>query len=256
MAEHGEMIRRVAADYGVQPRFIVAIIGLESNYGTYPDRRAAVRRRRDAGVRRPARRAVSRAVPRCARDRRQGSCDARADEELVGRRARRAAVHADERARDRRRSRQATAASICGTSGRTSSPPSRTTCSGRAGAPIRLGAARSTLPAGGEETLAAPMADGATPPTVCRSYESLGAFRDLSDWQALGVRSADGSDLPTRDLPAALVVGDARRRPRLARLPQFLLADALQPGVPLRAVGRLARRRDRQRRTAVAARPD
>ena len=36
MAEHGEMIRRVAADYGVQPRFIVAIIGLESDYGTYP----------------------------------------------------------------------------------------------------------------------------------------------------------------------------------------------------------------------------
>jgi membrane-bound lytic murein transglycosylase B len=36
MAEHGEMIRRVAADYGVQPRFIAAIIGLESNYGTFP----------------------------------------------------------------------------------------------------------------------------------------------------------------------------------------------------------------------------
>jgi membrane-bound lytic murein transglycosylase B len=36
MAEHGEMIRRVAADYGVQPRFIVAIMGLESNYGTFP----------------------------------------------------------------------------------------------------------------------------------------------------------------------------------------------------------------------------
>ena len=65
-----------------------------------------------------------------------------------------------------------------------------------------------TLPAGGEETLAAPMADGAEPPAVCRSYESLGAFRNLSGWQALGVRSADGRDLPTRDLPAALVVGD------------------------------------------------
>ncbi len=36
MAEHGEMIRRVAADYGVQPRFIASIIGLESDYGTYP----------------------------------------------------------------------------------------------------------------------------------------------------------------------------------------------------------------------------
>ena len=34
LAAQGAMIRRVAADYGVQPRFIVAIIGLESNYGT------------------------------------------------------------------------------------------------------------------------------------------------------------------------------------------------------------------------------
>ena len=30
----------------------------------------------------------------------------------------------------------------------------------------------------------------------------------MNDWQSLGVRSADGSALPTRDLPAALVVGD------------------------------------------------
>lgn len=30
----------------------------------------------------------------------------------------------------------------------------------------------------------------------------------LSEWQKLGVRRADGSDLPTRDIPAALVVAD------------------------------------------------
>ena len=28
------------------------------------------------------------------------------------------------------------------------------------------------------------------------------------DWQTLGVRRADGGDLPARNLPAALVVGD------------------------------------------------
>jgi membrane-bound lytic murein transglycosylase B len=43
---------------------------------------------------------------------------------------------------------------------------------------------------------------------VCRNYESLGAFRGLPQWQALGVRKANGRDLPTRDLPAALVLGD------------------------------------------------
>jgi membrane-bound lytic murein transglycosylase B len=64
------------------------------------------------------------------------------------------------------------------------------------------------LPAGGEESLAAPIGTGDTPPPVCRSYETLGAFRGLNDWQARGVRSSDGSDLPERNLPAALVVGD------------------------------------------------
>jgi len=52
------------------------------------------------------------------------------------------------------------------------------------------------------------MAEGAAPPSVCRSYESLGAFRDLRDWQALGVRRVDGGNLPARNLPAALVAGD------------------------------------------------
>jgi membrane-bound lytic murein transglycosylase B len=64
------------------------------------------------------------------------------------------------------------------------------------------------LPAGGEETL--PAADGAEPAAeaACRRYESLGGWRGLGDWQALGVRRADGRDLPARNLPAALIVGD------------------------------------------------
>jgi membrane-bound lytic murein transglycosylase B len=33
--EHRELLDRVAADYGVQPRFIVALWGIESTYGTY-----------------------------------------------------------------------------------------------------------------------------------------------------------------------------------------------------------------------------
>jgi membrane-bound lytic murein transglycosylase B len=33
--EHADLLRRVAADYGVQPRFIVALWGIESTYGTY-----------------------------------------------------------------------------------------------------------------------------------------------------------------------------------------------------------------------------
>ncbi len=64
------------------------------------------------------------------------------------------------------------------------------------------------LPSGGDETLAAPRSAGLAPEGACRSYESLGAWRGLGDWQALGVRLQDGSDLPRANLPAALIVGD------------------------------------------------
>ena len=36
MQTHGQMMGRVAEGYGVQPRFIAAILGLESDYGTFP----------------------------------------------------------------------------------------------------------------------------------------------------------------------------------------------------------------------------
>ena len=35
MQQHREVLERVAADYGVQPRFIVALWGIESNYGSF-----------------------------------------------------------------------------------------------------------------------------------------------------------------------------------------------------------------------------
>jgi membrane-bound lytic murein transglycosylase B len=35
MREHRELLERVAADYGVQPRFIVALWGIESSYGSF-----------------------------------------------------------------------------------------------------------------------------------------------------------------------------------------------------------------------------
>jgi membrane-bound lytic murein transglycosylase B len=46
------------------------------------------------------------------------------------------------------------------------------------------------------------------PDAACRRYESLGAFRRLDAWRGLGVRRSDGGDLPARNLPAALVIGD------------------------------------------------
>jgi membrane-bound lytic murein transglycosylase B len=207
MAEHGEMIRRVAADYNVQPRFIAAIIGLESDYGTYPiseplfdvlatlafdGRRGAQFRAQllagleivDKGLAAPEQMKSSWAgalgVPQftptnfleIAVDHDK---DGRIDLWSVG---------------------PDVVASVANYLRRWGWEGNQTW--GR----------EVTLPAGGEETLAAKMNEGAAPPRVCRSYESLGAFRGLSDWQGLGVRDKDGGDLPTRDLPAALIVGD------------------------------------------------
>ena len=207
LAEHGEMIRRVAAGYGVQPRFIVAIIGLESDYGTYPiteplfdvvatlafdGRRGAQFRAQllaaleivDKGYAQPAEMKSSWAgalgVPQftptnvleIAVDH---DGDGRIDLWNVG---------------------PDVIASVARYLQRTGWRDDQTW--GR----------EVTLPPGGEEALAAPIGAGADPPGVCSRYESLGAFRGLHDWQALGVRRSDGGDLPTRNLPAALVVGD------------------------------------------------
>jgi membrane-bound lytic murein transglycosylase B len=36
MLEQGDMIRRAAAEHHVEPQFVMAILGMETNYGTYP----------------------------------------------------------------------------------------------------------------------------------------------------------------------------------------------------------------------------
>ncbi|MCB1664791.1 MAG: lytic murein transglycosylase [Pseudomonadales bacterium] len=65
-----------------------------------------------------------------------------------------------------------------------------------------------SLPPGGEQSLPAPQNTGLSPDATCRRYTTMGVWRELSDWQELGVRKADGSDLPTRPLAAALIIGD------------------------------------------------
>lgn len=65
-----------------------------------------------------------------------------------------------------------------------------------------------SLPPGGEQSLPAPQNTGLSPDATCRRYTTMGVWRDLNDWQELGVRKADGSDLPARPLPAALIIGD------------------------------------------------
>lgn len=50
---------------------------------------------------------------------------------------------------------------------------------------------------------------GVTPDVACKSYKDLGTWRTLSDWQDKGIRRLNGDNLPKRNLPAALIKGDA-----------------------------------------------
>ncbi len=201
------MFRRVAADYGVQPRFVVAIIGLESNYGTYPIDQPlfdvvatlAFDGRRGAQFRAQLLAALEIVDKGYATVEQMKSSWAGAlgVPQFTPTNVLELAVDHDKDGRiDLWNVGPDVVASVAHYLQRTGWRADQTW--GR----------EVSLPPGGEESLEAPMANGAQAPAVCRSYESLGAFRVLSDWQTLGVRSADGRDLPTRDLPAALVVGD------------------------------------------------
>ncbi len=207
IAEHGEMFRRVAADYGVQPRFVVAIIGLESNYGTYPIDQPlfdvvaslAFDGRRGAQFRAQLLAALEIVDKGYATVEQMKSSWAGAlgVPQFTPTNVLEIAVDHDKDGRiDLWNVGPDVVASVAHYLQKTGWRADQTW--GR----------EVTLPPGGEESLEAPMASGTEPPAVCRSYESLGAFRVLSDWQTLGVRTADGGDLPSRDLPAALVVGD------------------------------------------------
>ncbi len=206
-AEHGDMIRRVAADYGVQPRFVVAIIGLESNYGTYPIEEPlfdvvatlAFDGRRGAQFRAQFLAGLEIVDKGYATVEQMKSSWAGAlgVPQFTPTNVLEIAVDHDKDGRiDLWNVGPDVIASVARYLQRTGW--SRDQTWGR----------EVMLPPGGEESLAVPMSDGATPPSVCRSYQTLGAFRGLEDWQKRGVRSADGGDLPTRNLPAALIVGD------------------------------------------------
>lgn len=207
MEERGEMIREVAADYGVQPRFVVAILGLESNYGTFPiteplfdvvatlafDRRRSRQFRReflaaleivDAGYATPDMMKSSWAGALGAPQFMPSSyLDLAVDHDGDGR------IDLWTMGPD-------VVASVANYLRNTGWRDDQTW--GRV----------VSLPPGGEQSLPAPREAGREPPAQCRRYTTMGAWRELNEWQELGVRREDGSALPTRNLPAALLIGD------------------------------------------------
>lgn len=207
METHGSMIRDVAADYSVQPRFIVAILGLESNYGSFP-------------ITEP----LFSVIATLAFDGRRGDMFRR---ELV---AALEIVDKGYATADMMKSSWAGALGIAqfmpssylslavdhDEDGKidlwTMGPDVIATVANYLkstgwrddqtwGRPV-------SLPSGGEQSLPAPQSAGMTPDSTCRSFRTMGAWRPLEDWQQLGVRRSDGTRLPSRNLPAALLIAD------------------------------------------------
>lgn len=55
----------------------------------------------------------------------------------------------------------------------------------------------------------------ASPPAGCRALRRLSVEKPLSAWQDMGVRRLDGTDLPTRELDASLVVPEGAGGPAM-----------------------------------------
>jgi len=207
MAEHGTSLDAVAERYGVQGRFVAAIWGIETNYGTVPltysvfdavatlayDKRRAARFRRelfaaleilDSGD--------------TTFDKMKGSwAGAMGQPQFMPENYLKYAQDFDaDGSKDIWDSKLDVFASIANYLKAFGWRNDQTW--GR----------KVKLPAGGETSLAARQEDGLEPDRICKRFKSMGAWRDLQDWQELGVRRLNGTDLPPRSIPAALIVGD------------------------------------------------
>ena len=67
---------------------------------------------------------------------------------------------------------------------------------------------RVLLPINNEEAFLSKHPIGLSPDQRCEIYPNIGVWKDLQEWQALGVRRMDGTDLPSRSIPAALLTAD------------------------------------------------
>ncbi len=67
---------------------------------------------------------------------------------------------------------------------------------------------RVSLPTKNEEAFLSELKIDLSHEQPCEKFSSTGAWKDLQEWQALGVRRVDGSDLPNRSIPTALLPAD------------------------------------------------
>ncbi len=207
MAKHETLLKQVGAAYGVQPRFIAAIWGMETNFGTYPIREPlfnvlatlAYDTRRAAYFRAnfiAALKILDSGFP-SYEQLTSSWAGAMGQSQFMPDSYLEYAVDFDQDGHANIWTSEADVfASIANYFKARNWNDDQTW--GR----------KVKLPSSDTSGLVGRQSDGLTPDQTCRRYDSLGIWRDLQDWQTLGVRKADGSDLPTRSLPAALVLAD------------------------------------------------
>ena len=207
LAEQGDMIKQVSSEYGVQGRFVAAILGIESNYGTYPITEPmfnvlatlAFDSRRGDQFRSQlfsAFEIVDKGYASIEMMKSSWAGALGAPQFMPDSYLRRAVDQDKDGKRDLWTMGPDVIGSVANYLKATNWKDDQTW--GRA----------VSLPPGGEQSLPAPQNSGMAPDATCRSYTSMGVWRPLTEWQELGVRRADGSDLPPRPLPAALIIGD------------------------------------------------
>ena len=207
MIEHQTLLNDIAATYGVQPRFIVSIWGMETNFGTFPITEPlfstlatlAYDQRRAEFYRTQFFAALSMLDSGFPPYEKMKSswAGAMGQSQFIPENYLRYAVdYNDDGKRDIWDSEADVFASIANY------------LKARGWNDDQTWGRGVMLPTGGENSLPNNQNAGLSPPDHCKRYRSLGVWRDLQEWQALGVRREDGSDLPRRSIPTALVLAD------------------------------------------------
>lgn len=207
LTKHSVLLNRIADDFGVQPRFIVSIWGMETNYGTFPikepifnvlatlafdNRRASFFRAQFLA----ALKILDSGFP--TYDKMKSSwAGAMGQVQFIPESYLQLAVDYDnDGKRDIWDTQADVFASVANYFKSRDWQADQTW-----GRPV-------LLPEHGETTLVASQSEGLTPDKYCKRFRTLGAWRDLQEWQKLGVRRANGTTLPTRKIPAALIIAD------------------------------------------------
>ncbi len=207
LKKHQDLLQKIAGEYGVQPRFIVAIWGMETNYGTvilkesvfsvlatlaYDKRRADFFRAqffdaitildRDFAPFEKMKSSWAGALGQC---------------QFIPENYLKYAVDYD---KDGKRDIWDTEADIF------ASIANYISLSGWKG--HETWGRRVLLPAVPEEALFEKRPGDIAPLKECQRYKDLVVWRDLQEWKALGVRRLNGDNLPPLSMLATLITGD------------------------------------------------